>query len=717
MSGLFASISLQKKLFGAFSLVALVCLLVGLAGWWGTSRLTEILFTISSEEAPALDAILTLNQSLEAMKSAERTLLDATLSLEQRNAEYEFMEKSKEAALKAMADYSDLSHEPAEVELWQEFSGQWDAWQSELESYLNLSREFDAQKISNPVLLELEAQKKLVSYQSWTILLSENINDGVELTVEKDPLNTEIGLWVQTLKSENKVVESTRQEVLAQLESVKNSMVSIADFFEIEEVDLAREEFVVEVMPSILAVSEAIGRLVVPIDTALANQRAMQVQALTVSAPLISRSQDILYELVAKARLSMQKETQSAEQIAGNVNLMLWGSILFGIIASMGLGFVFTRSIIGPLSKTVGMIESMELGHVDNRLNLNRGDEIGRLGNAMDSFADSLQKEVIEPLQQLASGDLTFEIQAHDEKDLLRGAIEQLGVDLNNVIQQMKHSGEQINSGSSQMSDASQNLSKGATESAASLEQISASMTEIGKQSTQSAENAKQVNQLTAEARKAADTGSTSMGAMIAAMGEINGASKDISRIIKVIDEIAFQTNLLALNAAVEAARAGQHGKGFAVVAGEVRNLAARSAKAAEETAELIEGSVAKATNGTQIAEKTAGALDEIVNSITKVSNLIEAIAASSSEQAQGVAQVNQGLEQIDRVIHQNTASAEESAATSEELASQASHMQQLLSRFTLKGYSQFAAPDFPVQNKASEEPEQQASIGWSDLG
>lgn len=325
--------------------------------------------------------------------------------------------------------------------------------------------------------------------------------------------------------------------------------------------------------------------------------------------------------------------------------------------------------IIMIIVVAVGMTIAIVLGILISRL---IGVPIRKLSKAAELIAD---------------GDLNvkFHVNSKDEVGALGAAFRRMADNLNDVMLNISMASEQVASGSKQVSDSSVALSQGATEQASSVEELTASLEEIAVQTRQNADSANQANQLAEITKENASLGNNQMSDMLKAMDDINDASSNISKIIKVIDEIAFQTNILALNAAVEAARAGQHGKGFAVVAEEVRNLAARSAKAAKETTDMIEGTIKKVDGGTKIANQTADALSKIVDNVAKVANLVEGIAVASNEQALGIEQVNQGIMQVSNVVQNNSATSEESAAASEELSSQAEMLREQVQRFQLR--------------------------------
>jgi methyl-accepting chemotaxis protein len=246
---------------------------------------------------------------------------------------------------------------------------------------------------------------------------------------------------------------------------------------------------------------------------------------------------------------------------------------------------------------------------------------------------------------------------------------------LKKTIEGLRSGAEQTSSASGQVSSASQSLAQGASEQAASVEEVTASIEEMSSMTKQNATNADEAKSLAASAASGTDKGTEAMGRMSTAIEDIKKSSDETAKIIKTIDEIAFQTNLLALNAAVEAARAGEAGKGFAVVAEEVRNLAQRSAQAAKDTAEMIEGSVKNADNGVTISTEVATLLDEISGNNRKVNDLVGEIAAASNEQSQGIDQINTAIGQMDQVTQSNAANAEESASASEELSAQAEQL------------------------------------------
>jgi methyl-accepting chemotaxis protein len=390
-------------------------------------------------------------------------------------------------------------------------------------------------------------------------------------------------------------------------------------------------------------------------------------------------------------------------EIMAPVYSALWKLVVVMLVAPFFLlailGIFTNRTMVRPLQRVSGFLREIGEGDFSRRINEQRNDEIGQIFLALDNMADSLQAKA-ELAEGIAGGDLTRNVKLTSQRDSLGSALRTMTQNLNQIIAQVNTASVQIDAGSDQVSGSSQALSQGATEQAASLEEITSSMTQISSQTKANAENASLANRMMGQAKDTVTGGQQAGREMGQAMQEIAESSSKVSKIIKVIDEIAFQTNLLALNAAVEAARAGRHGKGFAVVAEEVRNLASRSAKAAQETTELIETALSRVEAGQELTGRLDESFEDIATSSAKVADLVAEIAAASNEQAEGVSQINTALGQVDQVTQQNTANAEETASAAEELSAQAAQLRSVLRKFRLRKKGPSSAQDESAEPK-----------------
>jgi methyl-accepting chemotaxis protein len=374
-------------------------------------------------------------------------------------------------------------------------------------------------------------------------------------------------------------------------------------------------------------------------------------------------------------------------------------------IVCMVLAWKISESIMKPLRKITAASEALAIGDLDAEVNYHVNDQIGHLVQAFHNLINNTRAQA-EAAETLAGGNLTVEIQPRSNKDVMSFALIKMVDSLNQMFTDIQATSVQVATGSKQLADGAQSLAQGSTEQSATIEQLAAAIDDLTEKTKRNTNIAREAAELSNTIRSNAEKGSEQMDEMIRAVREINDASGQINRVIKVIDDIAFQTNILALNAAVEAARAGQHGKGFAVVAEEVRNLAAKSAEAAKDTGGLIENSIEKANFGLRIAVETGDSLKEIVEGINRSAEIVTQIAEASHEQAGDIGQIDDGIEQVARVVQQNSATAEQSAAASEEMSGQSEILEQLIEQFKLKDsrhQPRAASPNRPAARPAPQ--------------
>ncbi len=460
---------------------------------------------------------------------------------------------------------------------------------------------------------------------------------------------------------------------------------------------------------------------------AAAGETKAALEAISRARNVANRLDDGMSQFAAaKEKLGLEAYQNSARTYESTRNTLLVIGLV-AVAAALLLGYIVAQMIARPLRKASELLNEVAQGDLSKTATVDSEDEVGVMMRSMNGMIGNLQglagvatsisegdlsvhvkplsekdmlgkslHTMVKNLQETASvatriseGDLTVEARPASHKDVLGNAFQRMIVNLRKTVNDVLTAADNVASGSQEMSATAEQLSQGSAEQAAAAEETTSSMEEIAASIHQNSENAQQTNRMASKAADDARAGGDAVVQTVAAM-------KEIAQRIGIIEEIARKTDLLALNAAVEAARAGEHGKGFAVVASEVRKLAERSQNAAAEISRLT-------GEGVTVAEGAGQLLTRLVPDIRRTAELVQEIAASSSEQNTGAAQVNKAIQQLDQVIQQNAAASEEMASTSEELSSQASTLQSCIAFFRIGNEHQRNAAS-PVRSKAARQ-------------
>lgn len=626
------NLKVGAKIVSGFLIVTLIAGVIGAVGFTSISDVGNI-------KLPSVIHLQEIKNEFSKIGSYQNKLMNPKLSFEEREEVYRQVDEAKANLDFHRNEYITLPMGSEEKELWTSLEIEYAKWEESNNNFFALSKQLDDMGIDDPKEIRYQITLRKRDHINWIWTLLGSIDSLQSFDGQLDGTKCALGHWLEEYKPRSVKMSTLLEEIKGPHLKVHESGAKINDLISNGgSLSEAKNIYYNESLPNMNTVLNILDEMDALVEASdLIFTQMIEVVNNEVN-PQYALASAVLEKLV-------DLNGENAHDKVSRANILMVIFILAGITISILLGIFISTIIRKPINKLVNASQKIADGNLDIIIDIHTKDEVGLLANAFKKMTENI----------------------------------------NEVMSHINQASNQVAAGSRQVSESSMSLSQGATEQASSIEELTTSIEEIAEQTRENAKNSSVANEISESAKMNASHGHKQMTQMLYAMDQINESSSSISKIIKVIDEIAFQTNILALNAAVEAAQAGKHGKGFAVVAEEVRNLAARSASAAKETTAMIENSIKKVDDGTKIANQTAEALNNIVEAVDKVSALVNEIAISSKEQSLGVDQINQGLIQIAHVVQSTSATSEETAAASEELSSQAEMLRNQVARFKLK--------------------------------
>ena len=622
--------TIGKILITSFLGLAAVVMVLGIVGYYGIDNEGKAINELGAVRLPSVESMLIVSEGQTAVDTTENALLSRAINLKTRQGKYDDFAAIWQRIENAWKIYEPLPQTDEEAATWKEFVPAWNAWKKDHQEYVRLSKEYD-QYVESTFLAD-ETYKKMID-QALVV-------NGVSFGKSESLLNQIVELYTSKAKTDqsdasfDRVAFLTIQSLLTMsegqtaIDSSENALLSRGIELEMRQAQYER----------------------------IAGAWQRIDESWKIYEPLEQSAEEkVLWAKFVPAWNEWKKDHQTYVQLGKEYDQYVedgfkadetYKKMTHQALVVNGVSFGKSEALLNKIA----------------RINSDVGAEVAEQSASQAAFLKilALVSLIIGVVLALSLGIIISRY---------------LSKTLQGIAGQMDEGSDQVASASGQVSSSSQQLAEGASEQAASIEETSSSLEEMSSMTKQNADNANQADNLMKEANQVVSQANDSMNQLTTSMDEISKASEETSKIIKTIDEIAFQTNLLALNAAVEAARAGEAGAGFAVVADEVRNLAMRAAEAAKNTANLIEGTVKKVGDGSELVTKTNEAFEQVAESAKKVGELVGEIAAASTEQAQGIDQTNKAVAEMDKVVQQNAANAEESASASEEMNAQAEQM------------------------------------------